>query len=194
MSDRGLTAAEAGELKWVQWTLPIVGVLSVAAGVVVLAKPAGSLTTLAVVAGIFVLIDGGFELAASLRRSTESRGFVALLGVLSVVVGVLLIRHPIGGVLAVALLLGIWLIAVGVIRFIAAFDGAPHPVWRGLVGVIEVIAGIVIVSAPSIGFATLALLVGISFIVNGVGMLALGWAVHGAATDTSRTSAQRSAT
>jgi hypothetical protein len=36
------------------------------------------------------------------------------------------------------------------------------------------IAGIVIVAAPDIGFATLALLVGISFIANGVVMMILG--------------------
>jgi len=186
MPDRGLTPAEADELKWVQWTLPIVGVLSIAAGVIVLTKPADSLATLAVVAGIFVLVDGAFELGASLSRATENRGFIAVLGVLSVIVGVLLIRHPIGGVVAVALLLSIWLIAVGVVRFIAAFEGAPHPVWRALVGVIEVIAGIVIVSAPNIGFATLALLVGISFIANGVGMVALGWAIHGVEKEAAR--------
>jgi uncharacterized membrane protein HdeD (DUF308 family) len=49
-------------------------------------------------------------------------GMVALLGVLTAIVGVLLIRHPIAGVPAVALLIGIWLITIGVVRFVAAFQ------------------------------------------------------------------------
>ena len=35
-----------------------------------------------------------------------------------------------------------------------------------------------IVSNPNIGYATLAVLVGISFIVNGMGMFGLGWNMH----------------
>ena len=160
------------------WLFPIIGVLSLIAGVIILFKPSESLATLAVIAGIFLLLDGILELADSLMRSTPNRGLVALIGVLSAIAGVLLIRHPIGGVAAVALLIGIWLIAVGVIRFATAFEEYENRIWHVLAGVIEVIAGVVIVANPDIGFATLALLVGIAFIVNGIGMLALGWNVH----------------
>jgi uncharacterized membrane protein HdeD (DUF308 family) len=44
--------------------------------------------------------------------------------------------------------------------------------------VTEIAAGIVIIASPTIGFATLALLVGIAFIVNGVGLLVLGIAIR----------------
>ena len=89
-----------------------------------------------------------------------------------------MIRHPIGGVAAVALLIGIWLIAIGVIRFATAFAEYENRGWHALAGIVEVIAGVVIVANPDIGFGTLALLVGLGFIFNGLGMLALGWSVH----------------
>jgi Short repeat of unknown function (DUF308) len=104
------------------WLFLLVGVLSIAAGVIVLFKPGDSLATLAVIAGIFLLVDGLLELTAALLHGTQSRGMVALLGVLTAIVGILLIRHPIAGVAAVALLIGIWLITIGVIRFVAAFE------------------------------------------------------------------------
>jgi uncharacterized membrane protein HdeD (DUF308 family) len=104
---------------------------------------------------------------------------VALLGVLTAIVGVLLIRHPIAGVAAIALLIGIWLITIGIIRFVAAFEVDESRGWNILVGVIELIAGIVIISDPNIGFATLALLVGIAFIFNGMGLVALGSGLRG---------------
>jgi uncharacterized membrane protein HdeD (DUF308 family) len=160
------------------WMLLLVGVLSIAAGIIILLKPSDSLATLAVIAGIFLLADGIIELAASLMHGTRSRGSLALLGVLTAIIGVLLIRHPIGGVAAVALLIGLWLITVGLIRVIAAFEVAENRGWNIFAGALELLAGIVIVSNPNIGFATLALLVGIGFILNGMGMFAVGWSMH----------------
>ena len=160
------------------WLLALVGVLSIAAGIIILFKPSDSLATLAVIAGIFLLLDGILELAASLMHSTLNRGSLALLGVLTAIVGVLLIRHPIKGVAAVALLIGIWLIAIGVLRLIAAFDLDENRGWGIFAGAVELLAGIVIVSDPNIGFATLAVLAGIAFIFNGIGMFALGWSLH----------------
>jgi len=89
-------------------------------------------------------------------------------GVLDIVIGVLLIRHPIGGVLAIALLIGIWLIAVGLVRLVGAFEREQR-VWNIVLALLEIAAESVIVSSPPIGFATLALLVGIAFIANGGG-------------------------
>ena len=125
MSEDAL-AREVSEVTRSWWLVAVMGVLSVVAGIVVLAKPGDSLATLAVIAGIFILVDGLAELVAALATRTEGRGLVAVLGVLSVVVGLLLIRHPIHGVTAVALLLGLWLVAAGVVRLIGAFEEPEH--------------------------------------------------------------------
>jgi uncharacterized membrane protein HdeD (DUF308 family) len=175
--------AELGEVTWGWWLLVLVGVLGVVAGVIILAKPGSSLPTLAVIAGIFLLVDGIFELAAAFMRSTRNRGLVALMGVLTAVIGVLLIRHPISGVAAIALLIGIWLIAVGVIRIVTAFDELEHRGWHALAGAVELIVGIVIVANPDIGFATLAILVGIGFILNGVALMVLGFGLRSVRRD-----------
>ena len=47
-----------------------------------------------------------------------------------------------------------------------------------LSGLVELAGGIVIVSSPHIGVATLALLVGIVFIVRGVALCVVAWALH----------------
>jgi uncharacterized membrane protein HdeD (DUF308 family) len=123
-------------------------------------------------------VDGIVELGMSLSQRTANRGLVALVGMLNLIVGVVLIRHPIGGVTVVALFLGIWLIALGMVRVVVAFESPEHRVWRLFLAGVEALAGIVIVSDPNIGFATLALFIGLAFIVNGCGMLLLGWAAH----------------
>jgi uncharacterized membrane protein HdeD (DUF308 family) len=160
------------------WLLLFVGLLSVAAGVIVLVEPDISLTTLSVVVGIFLLLDGIFEIAASISGAMANRGLAAFVGVLSVIAGVILVRHPIAGVVAAALLIGIWLIAIGIVRFVTAFDLPGGRGWNIVLGLLESVAGIVIVSSPDIGVATLAILVGIAFILRGIGMTALGWGLR----------------
>jgi uncharacterized membrane protein HdeD (DUF308 family) len=178
---------EVKAVTWGWWLVLLVGLLSMVAGVVVLFKPGDSLATLAVIIGIFLLVDGILELAGSFMRSTPNRGMAALFGALTAVVGVLLIRHPIGGVTAVALLIGIWLIAVGVIRLATAFEEPEHRGWHAFAGALELIAGIVIVASPNIGYATLAILVGIGFILNGIGLAALGWGMREVRREAART-------
>ena len=178
--------AEARQLTWGWWLLVLVGLLSLVAGLIILFKPGDSLATLAVIAGIFLLVDGILEFASAFLRSTLDRGMIALFGAITAIVGVLLIRHPIAGVTAIALLIGLWLIVIGVIRLATAFDEHDHRDWYAFVGVVELIAGIVIVANPDIGYATLAILLGIGFIINGLGLTALGWALAGARREVSR--------
>jgi uncharacterized membrane protein HdeD (DUF308 family) len=157
------------------WWLPVgLGVLSIIVGAVVLARPDDSLKTFAVIAGIFILLDGIVELVTAAGGGTANRGLAVLLGVLNLIVGLLLIRHPIGGVQAIALFLGIWLIAAGVVRFVITFEQGGKRLGRFVMAGIEALFGLVIVASPHIGFTTLALLVGISFIAYGMAMIASG--------------------
>lgn len=171
-------AADLERVLWAWVLLLIVGLLSIAVGVIVLAKPHISLATLAVVLGIFLLIDGVLELSWALVRHGESRMLPALVGVVSAVAGVVLIRHPTKAVAVIALLLGLWLIVLGMIRLVRAFDQPAHRGWGILSGIVELAGGIVIVSSPHIGVATLALLVGIVFIIRGVALCVVAWALH----------------
>jgi uncharacterized membrane protein HdeD (DUF308 family) len=152
----------------------LVGILSVVAGIVLVFKPSNSLATLAVIFGIFLLIDGIGELIASLAGAVENRTLAAILGVLAVIVGIALIRHPFHGVTAIGLLIGIWLVAAGVVRLVRALVLGRHPVLGVLIALLEVFVGIAIVADPHIGYATLAVLVGIWLILSGVGTIALG--------------------
>jgi uncharacterized membrane protein HdeD (DUF308 family) len=178
LSGTSFGSREIRTLTWGWWLALLIGALGIVAGIIVILKPSDSLSTLAVIFGIFILIDGIFEIAGAIFGDTESRGLLAVVGALSVIFGVLLIRHPLGGVRVVALLLGIWLIAAGVVRLISAFAFPGDRIWRIIVALVLAIFGIVIVSAPHIGYTTLALIAGICFICYGIGMLAVGWAMH----------------
>src|SRR3954447_12611300 len=89
------------ELSRAWWLLLIVGLMCLAAGVIVIAQPDISIVTLAVIAGIFLLVDGIYDVIVAIAQPSEGRGMLALVGVLSAIVGIILIRHPIESVVAV---------------------------------------------------------------------------------------------
>ena len=85
------------------WLLLLLGAMCIAAGVIVLVQPDISLATLAVVAGIFLLIDGIYDVVVAIAERVEGRGLLAVIGVLSAIAGIILIRHPVQSVVAIAL-------------------------------------------------------------------------------------------
>jgi uncharacterized membrane protein HdeD (DUF308 family) len=171
-----VTEDDALEASRLWWLFVLVGVASLVAGVILVLKPSNSLSALAVVFGIFLLIDGIAELIRSFGHTVSNRGLAAIVGVLGIVIGIILIRHPFHAVTAIGLLIGIWLVAAGVIRFVR---GVVVGGWLGIViAIVEIIAGIVIVSDPHIGYATLAILTGIWLIINGLVVIAIGVAVR----------------
>lgn len=175
-----LSDEQALELASAWWLVAIVGLASLVAGVILVAKPSHSLATLAVVAGIFLLLDGIAELIRSFGHGTENRGLAAIVGVLGVIVGILLIRHPTHAVTAIGLLIGIWLVAAGVIRLVRAVVVSAHRVLQLIIAALEVVVGIAVVSNPHIGYGTLAVLIGIWLILNGIGMIAVAVTIRGA--------------
>jgi uncharacterized membrane protein HdeD (DUF308 family) len=179
LEDDAITHEQADAIATVWWVPLVLGLLSLVAGVIVLIKPSNSLKAITVVIGIFILLDGIMQLYMGLRRRVENSTMVAVIGVLDLIIGIILIRHPIAGVTAVALLIGIWLAAAGVLRLIMAFESHGDRLGRLLVGGIELLAGIVIIANPNIRLATLAVLVGVAFILNAIALIVLAIAMRG---------------
>jgi uncharacterized membrane protein HdeD (DUF308 family) len=162
--------------RWVRWGFVVLGVLCVIAGVIVLFEP-HSLATLAVISGIFLVLDGIFEVVAGVVDGPDGRALRVVFGVVCGVIGIILIRHPTQSVVAIALLVGLWFIIAGVLRVVTSVVDRPRRFWMAVLGGVELLAGIVIVSSPDIGVATLALLVGLGFILRGVMLCATAWLV-----------------
>ena len=161
------------------WLVALLGVVSVVAGVILVFKPSHSLATLAVIFGIFLLLDGIAALVSSFRRE-DDRALLAIVGVLGIVVGIILIRHPTHAVNAIGLVIGIWLVVAGAIRLVGAITGRRRLIIGLLLAALEICIGIAVVSNPHIGYATLAVLIGIWLILNGLGMVLLGIALRAA--------------
>ena len=186
MSPYAEVSDPAQEASGLWWLLLVLGVMCIAAGVIVLVQPDISLVTLAVIAGIFLLVDGIYDVVVAIAERVEGRGLLAVIGVLSAIAGIILIRHPIESVVAIALLVGIWLVCIGVVRLISAFELAVNRGWNVFVALIEIAAGIIIVAVPDIGVSTLAIFIGIAFIVRGLALCAAAWLLRAVKHDGGR--------
>ncbi|HTR89491.1 MAG TPA: DUF308 domain-containing protein [Solirubrobacteraceae bacterium] len=170
---------ELGPLRHLWWLLMLFGVAVLAVGVFFVASPHETLTTFTVIAGILLLVDGVIAIVASIFGRGEGRGMIALVGALSAIAGVVLIKKPFDTLVFFVLIFGIWLVIAGVLRIVAAIGEREGRGANVLIGLVDAIAGIVILSWPGIGLSTLAIIIGIVLIIRGILFIAAGWVLHG---------------
>ncbi|MGA3254576.1 MAG: HdeD family acid-resistance protein [Mycobacterium sp.] len=150
------------------------GILSLIVGSVVLAWPGISILTAALAFGVYLLITGIAQVvfAFSLHVSAGSRILLFISGAASLILAVLAFRHFGQGyaVLLLAIWIGVGFIFRGVATTVSAISDPQLPgrAWSIFVGVISLLAGIVVIASPFDSIVTLALVVGIWFVVIGV--------------------------
>ena len=98
----------------VWWLFALFGVVTLGVGVFFVVSPHETLSTFTVIASIFLLVDGVLALLASIFNQGDGRGLLALIGVLSVLAGLVLIKKPFDTLVVFTLIIGIVLILRGV--------------------------------------------------------------------------------
>jgi uncharacterized membrane protein HdeD (DUF308 family) len=153
------------------WLLAF-GIVTLLAGVAALIWPGKTLTVIAVLFGIQLIVAGIFEFVAAfgLDESGGMRVLYALLGALSFIVGLYAIRNINVTLLSLALLLGIYWIVHGFIQVFTAISqqGMPSRGWMITLGIISVLAGFVVLVYPGISLLTLTFVLGVWLVVYGI--------------------------
>jgi uncharacterized membrane protein HdeD (DUF308 family) len=154
------------------WVLAF-GIVTLLAGIVALAWPGRTLLVIAVVFGLQLIVTGIFRFVAAFAADDLAGGtrvLLAVLGLLSLIIGLYALRHVLITVLALALLLGIYWIISGVVELFTALSqrGVADRGWTGITGVLSLIAGIVVLAYPGISLVALAIVVAVWLVVFGV--------------------------
>jgi uncharacterized membrane protein HdeD (DUF308 family) len=150
------------------------GILSLIVGAAILAWPGISILAAAIAFGVYLLITGAAQVvfALSLRVSAGSRILLFISGAASLILAVLAFRHFGQGyaVLLLAIWIGIGFIFRGVATTVSAISdpALPGRGWSIFIGVISLLAGIVVLASPFASIVTLAIVVGVWFVVIGV--------------------------
>ena len=153
-------------------------------GVLVLAWPGPTATVIAVLVGVQFLIAGVLQFVAALSdagraRAHPGRGLSCVLGTLSLLAGLLCLRHPLQVVTLLGLLIGVAWTVGGVIRVVQGIvddrERGWTRAWRIVAGGIWVIAGGAVLLYPSASIAFLTSLLGVVLIIDGACLLAAGF-------------------
>lgn len=98
------------------------GLLSLFIGILLLTKTGLALTVVLVLIAIWAIVTGVVEFITSVDMPPMSgRGWVGFAGVLSIILGILLLALPVETVYTIIVILSIFLIVGGVVRVILAF-------------------------------------------------------------------------
>jgi uncharacterized membrane protein HdeD (DUF308 family) len=100
----------------VWWTMVILGVLAIAAGIIAFAWPGLTIVVLATIIAASAIVRGLFEIYAAirLRHEIDDEWILAFSGLMSVLFGGLIMFRPGAGLVAIALLIGAYMMAVGI--------------------------------------------------------------------------------
>jgi uncharacterized membrane protein HdeD (DUF308 family) len=153
------------------WVL-FYGILTLILGIMVLAWPGATLATIAILFGIQLLVAGIFEIVAVFRHGESGgmRVMSALLGVISLIAGLWVLRNIEAALFALTLLLGIYWVVSGIIRTVDAIADHSTPArgWAIFGGVLSVIAGAIVFVWTGISLAALVWVLGIWLVVWGI--------------------------
>ena len=166
------------------WVL-FFGIVTVLAGLFTLVWPGRTIVVIAVLFGIQLIVAGIFRFVGAFATDDESGGtrvLLALLGVLSFIVGLYALRHILITVAALALLLGIFWIVNGVVETFTALShrGMQGRGWTIFMGLLSIAAGIVVLVYPGISLATLAIVLGFWLLVYGAMEIVLAFRLRSA--------------
>lgn len=98
----------------------LVGALYLVIGIVCLRNLLDSITVLAIVIGIVWVVGGAIEMISALSHDGWSKASGLLLGLLSMVAGLVLLLWPERTLTVFVWIIGLWLLAIGVIQLILA--------------------------------------------------------------------------
>jgi uncharacterized membrane protein HdeD (DUF308 family) len=159
----------------------LLGIALVVLGMVAVSSAVITSLAAAVAIGLLLLVAGSAEIVGAFWCRGWSGFFLELLsGVLSIVVGILFLRAPIGGLAALTLLVACYLMVGGIFKIVAAvsYRFAAWG-WTLLSGIIDLILGALIWQDwPASALWVIGLFVGINLILRGFNWIALGLALR----------------
>jgi short repeat uncharacterized protein DUF308 len=161
------------------WLFLVVGLISILAGILAIVYPDITLLALGLFVGVGLLFIGALDIAEAIAGSPDSRALTSIVGVLSIIAGIVCLRRPGESLLAIVVVLGIYLIVAGAIRFIRAFSELEDRAAQMLLGIVDAIIGILILSLPKLSLVTLAVLFALSLMIRGAFMVYVAFKLRG---------------
>jgi uncharacterized membrane protein HdeD (DUF308 family) len=182
--------AMASEIKKGSGRTMLLGVLLVILGVLAMGAPLVTGMAITFLVGTCVVLGGAVQLVFALSAPSGGRKlFAALLGLLTLAIGIYMLVHPLFGLGALTLALAIYFLVEGVAEIAYAFQMKPAQGWGWALfsGVVTLALGWMIWRDwPVSGVWAIGLLVGIKILLSGWMLIAMGGSIRAMASAAQR--------
>jgi uncharacterized membrane protein HdeD (DUF308 family) len=119
--------------------------------------------------------EPGAQLPPAFSAATGWQALV-FVGVVTVILGLVVALHPSGSLNVIAVLIGVLLLIWGIFDLVRVVDSSePHRVWLGIAGLLLVVIGVVLIRHLNLTVALVGLVIGITWIVQGLAALVTGF-------------------
>jgi uncharacterized membrane protein HdeD (DUF308 family) len=152
------------------WLLLFVGVVTLLIGFAALIWTTKTVTLLAVLFGLYLLVSGIFQVAQSFSH-TANRALLAISGILSIILAVYMFKaiHNDNEAALLALFIGIAWLFRGIVELIVGLQskGVDGRGWLIVGGLLLILGAIVIFVYPNLALSTIVWIAGLMLIVVG---------------------------
>jgi uncharacterized membrane protein HdeD (DUF308 family) len=165
-----------GKEKW--WVKLILGLLGVIFGIIFILMPGVPWLTLAILVGAFLMLFGFVFLFGGLvgeGAKGKERWLAVLVGIIGVLAGMIAVVFPGLTTLIVLVILGVWLILLGVTEMIgdekaqtAAGETKGLRALRIITGVLDIAIGFIFIMVPVAGGVVVAWFAGLLLLILGM--------------------------
>ncbi len=154
-----------GRWKW----LMSYAIILMIVGVFALANPLAAALATSMILAISLLVSGGFSLVTGIAaKGAAGRWIDIVFGILAIIGGVIVLRAPIEGAVAIVWALGALYAVSGLFELAAAFRVEGNRGWLIALGVIDVILGFwIMFMLPAAAILILAFIVGLGLLIRG---------------------------
>ena len=157
------------------WVLLIMGILMIIGAVWMFKTPIGSFAGIVLFFSILILISGVLSVffAFSNKEDLDNWGLYLAGGILDVIVGFILLKHPAKAVVIFSVFIGLWLLFRGISSISSAYklkkDGVENWGWVLIFGIFTTIFALMaVLYKPLLGGAYLAYMLAFGFLLLGI--------------------------
>ncbi|HSE72296.1 MAG TPA: HdeD family acid-resistance protein [Nocardioidaceae bacterium] len=157
------------------------GILGIIFGVVAMAWPVETIVVLAVLWGIWALVDGiGAIVQAFSPETTVGRVWLVVMGAVGIIAGLFGMFSPQLAATVLTWVLGIWLVVRGLFELFGAFSSSREaPRWLLVTGGgLSVVLGALFVANPGASAVAIAFWLGLVALAWGIVLLVVGFVVR----------------
>jgi uncharacterized membrane protein HdeD (DUF308 family) len=162
------------------WVFLLQGFAAAIVGLMLVTEPDATVVALTTVLGFYWLITGVLALVQVFVDRSTPWIWSLLTGIVGILAGLFVLRHPLIAALTVptvlVIILGVQGLVMGVLQIISGFKGGG--VGPFILGAINVLVGVLLLSSPVAAALAVPLVFGVLLLIQGVGLIVLAFRVR----------------